>query len=41
MNLDALVGTGPVGLTVASELARYGLLVGIVDRSRQSLADRP
>ena len=30
-----IVGAGPVGLTMAAELARYGLSVRIVDRSRE------
>jgi 2-polyprenyl-6-methoxyphenol hydroxylase-like FAD-dependent oxidoreductase len=28
-----IVGAGPVGMTVASELARYGVSVRIVDKS--------
>lgn len=30
-----IVGAGPVGLTMAAELARYGLPVRIIDRSPQ------
>src|SRR5271156_6631281 len=30
-----IVGAGPVGLTLASELARYGVPVRIVDKSAQ------
>jgi len=30
-----IVGAGPVGLTMAAELARYGVPVRIVDRSPQ------
>lgn len=36
MKLDVLIaGAGPVGLTMASELARYGLSVRIVDKNTQ------
>jgi 2-polyprenyl-6-methoxyphenol hydroxylase-like FAD-dependent oxidoreductase len=36
MKLDVLIaGAGPVGLTMASELARYGLSVRIVDKNSQ------
>jgi 2-polyprenyl-6-methoxyphenol hydroxylase-like FAD-dependent oxidoreductase len=36
MKVDALiVGAGPVGLTMAAELARYGMNVRIVDRAAQ------
>ena len=30
-----IVGAGPVGLTMATELARYGIAVRIVDKSPQ------
>jgi 2-polyprenyl-6-methoxyphenol hydroxylase-like FAD-dependent oxidoreductase len=30
-----IVGAGPVGLTMAAELARYGVLARIVDKSAQ------
>ena len=34
MSADAsIVGAGPVGMTVASELARYGVSVRIVDKA--------
>ena len=34
MKMDVLIaGAGPVGLTMASELARYGLSVRIVDKN--------
>jgi 2-polyprenyl-6-methoxyphenol hydroxylase-like FAD-dependent oxidoreductase len=33
-----VVGAGPVGLTMAAELARYGLSVRIIDRSRERSA---
>ncbi|MDD5199293.1 MAG: FAD-dependent monooxygenase [Terrimicrobiaceae bacterium] len=36
MKIDALVvGAGPVGLTMAAELARYGLSVRIIDKAPQ------
>lgn len=36
MKFDALiVGAGPVGLTMACELARYGLTVKIIDKNDQ------
>src|ERR1700761_1480596 len=36
MKIDVLIaGAGPVGLTMASELARYGLSVRIVDKNTQ------
>jgi 2-polyprenyl-6-methoxyphenol hydroxylase-like FAD-dependent oxidoreductase len=36
MKLDVLIaGAGPVGLTMASELARYGLSVRLVDKNTQ------
>src|ERR1700742_3325556 len=36
MDYDALiVGSGPVGLTLAGELKRYGLSVAIIDRAAQ------
>jgi flavin-dependent dehydrogenase len=41
MKADVLiVGAGPVGLTIASGLARYGLSVRIVDKSAQRTAGR-
>jgi 2-polyprenyl-6-methoxyphenol hydroxylase-like FAD-dependent oxidoreductase len=36
MNTNVLVvGAGPVGLTMAAELARYGVSVRIVEKSAQ------
>jgi 2-polyprenyl-6-methoxyphenol hydroxylase-like FAD-dependent oxidoreductase len=36
MKFDVLIaGAGPVGLTMASELARYGLSVRLVDKNTQ------
>jgi 2-polyprenyl-6-methoxyphenol hydroxylase-like FAD-dependent oxidoreductase len=36
MNTSVLdVGAGPVGLTMAAELARYGVSVGIVEKAAQ------
>jgi 2-polyprenyl-6-methoxyphenol hydroxylase-like FAD-dependent oxidoreductase len=36
MKMDVLIaGAGPVGLTMASELARYGLLVRLIDKNTE------
>jgi 2-polyprenyl-6-methoxyphenol hydroxylase-like FAD-dependent oxidoreductase len=34
MSIVLIVGAGPVGLTMAAELARYGVAVRLIDRSR-------
>jgi 2-polyprenyl-6-methoxyphenol hydroxylase-like FAD-dependent oxidoreductase len=34
---DLVVGAGPVGLTMAAELARYGIAVRIVDETTRRL----
>ncbi len=36
MGQVSIVGAGPVGLTLAAELARYGVPVQIIDRSRHA-----
>ena len=35
-----IVGAGPVGLTMAAELARYGVPIRIVDRAAQRTTNR-
>ena len=36
MKMDVLIaGAGPVGLTMASELARYGLVVRLIDKNTE------
>jgi 2-polyprenyl-6-methoxyphenol hydroxylase-like FAD-dependent oxidoreductase len=33
--LVLIVGAGPVGMTVASELARYGVALRVIDKAAQ------